>query len=144
MAKPKSLKSPAKVNEVPRRKPAAATLAAHAYWIKNPSETLTEVAAKFGILPEGLRAYLKREKLQHPDGKGFGQKKSDRQLWIEKAYKLGAKKGWTARDAALWVEEQAGCTCQRGDIQYYAMKHDLPYLLEASAKKGIIERTGLK
>jgi hypothetical protein len=146
MTKLKSLKSAAKVNEVPRRKPAAATLAAYAYWVKNPSATLTEVAEKHSILPEGLRAYIRRENLESPDGKSAGQsqKKSERQLWIAKAYKLAVKKNWTARDASIWVEEQAKCTCQRGDIQYYAMKNDLPYLPEAADARNLPKTPDIK
>lgn len=104
---------------------------AYEYWKKNPYMLMVDIFTKFKTSPESLRAYIKKYNLPRPDGKDYS-KKSSRQEWIAKGYKHAVKKGLNARQAALWVEEESDHHCGRGDIQYWAMKNDLPYLPEAS------------
>lgn len=104
-------------------------------WVSNSYMTMTEVVLKHKLSPESLRAYIKVKKVKRPDGRDYS-KTSDRQLWIEKGYHKAVKEGWHARQAALWVEKESGRDCGRGDIQYWAMKRDLPYLPEANNMKG--------
>jgi hypothetical protein len=108
---------------------------AYQYWMANSYQTLTEVACKMGVSGCGIRSFIRKYKLARPDGKETTANghKTNRQKAIGQAYKMAVKKGWNARDAAMWVQEQTKQTCQRGDIQYWAMKNNLPYLPEASS-----------
>lgn len=103
--------------------------AAYDDWKARPYEMIVNLCAKHKLSPESLRDFMRWRKLPRPDGKDY-TKKSDRQIWIEKGYRTAVKKKWTAGAAATWVEKESGFNINRGDIQYWAMKNDLPYLPE--------------
>ncbi len=60
---------------------------------------------------------------------------STRQEVIALAYNNAVIKGWHATEASSWATKEYGSKIAKGDVQYYAMKHKLPYLDEL--KNGI-------
>lgn len=103
--------------------------AAYDDWKARPYEVIVNICSKHKLSPESIRDFMRHRGLPRPDGKDY-TKKSERQLWIEKGYKTAVKKKWTAGAAATWVEKESGYNINRGDIQYWAMKNDMPYLPE--------------
>lgn len=110
---------------------------AYEYWAMHPYMLMVDIALKFKISPESVRAHLKEHGLKRPDGRDYSQK-SSRQQWLEKAYKKAVKEKLNARQAAAWVEKESGHNCNKGDLHYYAMKLDLPYLPEPVPAKPAI------
>lgn len=56
--------------------------------------------------------------------------KSDRQKVFEEAYKMAKSKNLTVQDACAWATKKYGSKINKAEIQYWAMKNNLPYLDE--------------
>lgn len=58
------------------------------------------------------------------------KKKSDRQEMFEQAYNMAKENNLTVNDAAAWATKKYGSKISKSEIQYWAMKNNLPYLDE--------------
>ena len=98
-------------------------------WKKNKSLNMVSICDKHKITEDSLRAWLYRRGLKRPDGIDKSVP-SERYDWIAKGYARGLELGLTARQASVWASEKSKTHIQRGDIQHYAAKFDLPLLTE--------------
>ena len=98
-------------------------------WKLNPSLNMVSICNKHGITDDSLRAWLYRRGLKRPDGVDKTVV-SERYHWIVAGYNRGLELNLTAKQAALWAAEKSKTNVQRGDIQHYAAKFDLPLLTE--------------
>jgi transposase-like protein len=98
-------------------------------WVANPTLNLVEICNKHTITEETIRAWLRRHNKKRPDGVDRSVP-SERHGWIIEGYNRGLELGLTARQASVWASEKSGTHIQRGDIQHYAAKFDLPLLAE--------------
>ena len=104
---------------------------AYKFWEKNNHLNIEQLCEARKITEPSFRAYFKRyQGGKRPDGQDF-TKKSDRQHHIARAYEKGLGDGLTAAEAAKWASAEHTSRITRADIQYYAMKHDLPLLEES-------------
>lgn len=98
-------------------------------WKKNPSLNMVSICNKHNITEDSLRAWLNRRGLKRPDGVDKTIV-SERYHWIIKGYNRGLELGLTAKEVAIWAAKNSKTNIQRGDIQHYAAKFDLPLLSE--------------
>lgn len=56
--------------------------------------------------------------------------KSLRQKVTGDSYNMAVKMNWTITDAASWATKEYGNKINKAEIQYWAMKNNLPYLDE--------------
>ena len=103
---------------------------AYRLWLKNPALSFTAVCIKNRMHDSTLRKFINKYKLPRMDKKKIEGGKSDRQKWIAECYQHAVKNNLSGAQAATWGCNESGFTIDRGDIQYYAMKNDLPYLPE--------------
>lgn len=119
---PKTLPPYKPVDDIPQK--------AYDFWKKNNGIPLNDIASKFKCSPDRIKYFMRRMKLERPDGKVFGGK-TPRQEAIKAAYEKAVRENLNAGQAAKWVETETSHDVNRADIQYYAMKNNLPYLPEA-------------
>jgi hypothetical protein len=104
--------------------------AAYAFWEKNTHILVDDLCRQFKTNRKDLSAWLLNNSKARPDGRIIG-KGSPRQLAIKEAYEAARAKNETVGWAERYAEAK-GFTVGKGDIRYYAMKADLPDLLESS------------
>lgn len=104
-------------------------LTVYEYWVKNPSMSMISVCDKFKISDSKLRAWMKTHDKTRPDEE-FIRMREERYQWIIKAYNKGLEEDLSAREVANWAEKESGRSIQRGEVQHYAAKFDLPLLRE--------------
>lgn len=98
-------------------------------WKKFPHMTLVGISEKHSVTEGAMRCFLRKNNLRFPDGIDRSSP-SPRYGWIMEGYNRGLELGLTARQASVWASEKSGTHIQRGDIQHYAAKFDLPLLTE--------------
>ena len=98
-------------------------------WVRNPKLNLVSICDKHSCTEESIRGWLRRRGLKRPDGIDRSAP-SERYYWIMEGYNRGLLLELTAKQAADWAAEKSKTNVQRGDIQHYAAKFDLPLLRE--------------
>lgn len=98
-------------------------------WKNNTTLNMVSICNKHNITEDALRSWLHHRGLKRPDGVDKSVV-SERYHWIVKAYNRGLELGLTAKEVAIWAAKKSNSNIQRGDIQHYAAKFDLPLLTE--------------
>lgn len=95
------------------------------YWVKNKTLRLVEVAEYAKVSADVMRYYIKANKLQRPNANVVNHRKD----WIIKSYHEAVKNGKDVNWAVNLANNALGRkTIGRCDLNYYAMKNELPDL----------------
>lgn len=102
---------------------------AYNYWLSNPTLSLTEVSNKHDMSCQKLRAWIKKHNKKRPDSDRIISTYAKKEV-IVKAYNKALSENLTAQQASKIATDEHGKYVRKDEIQYYAVKHDLPLLPE--------------
>jgi len=118
---------------IKRRTRVSPCKAAYDFWVSNPSYNAVSVAEKFKVSADNLNAWVRSHKKTRPDGYVapilLGQK-SPKKIILKKVYDLAVKNNETCNWAASQATKLYGIKVAKNEVQYWAMKNNLPYLDE--------------
>lgn len=120
--------NPTEVELIAKRRGYARNLSAYNYWLENKHLSLVAVCDKYDMTESCLRCWMLTYNRERPDDRK--EKRIARAEWIRKGYNKGLEEDLTARESSNWASEQSGFHIQRGDVQSYGAKFDLPQLRE--------------
>ena len=98
-------------------------------WINNPTISLTQICNKHNMSCAKLRAWIKKNQKKRPDSYRIICKYAKKEVLI-KTYNKALESGLTVQDACKIAQAELGRPVRKEEMQYYAVKHDLPLLPE--------------